>query len=65
MRFLLLAFLAFPALAQSPSTRDIGFKCDDKHCVLTKEDWQWVMESMMAKDDAIQKLLTRCGWKSV
>ena len=60
MRYLLLAFLAFPALAQSPSTRDIAFKCDDDYCVLSREDWKWVMESMKAKDS----LLSKCGWKS-
>ena len=63
MRFLLLAFLALPSFAQSPS-REVGFQCNDKHCVLTREDWQWVMESMKAKDTALERLMTKCGWKS-
>lgn len=59
MRFLLLAFLSLPAFAQAPA-KEIAFKCDDTHCILSKEDWRWMMESAMAKD----KLIAKCGWKS-
>ena len=64
MRFLLLAFLAFPALAQSPDKREIAFKCHEGYCVLSESDWKWVMESMKAKDTALERLMTKCGWKS-
>lgn len=62
MRYFLLAFLALPALAQSPGVREIGFKCEKGVCFMLEEDWKWVMESMQAKDEAIEKMRTKCGW---
>ncbi len=50
-----LALWALPALA----TREIAFQCDERYCVLSRADWQWLMESTMKKDQLIQK----CGWK--
>lgn len=64
MRYLLLAFLALPAYAQSPTTKDIAFKCLEGYCVLSESDWQWVMESMQAKDEALKAMMTKCGWKT-
>lgn len=60
MRFLLLAFLALPAVAQSPSGRQVEFACDDEHCILKKEDWRWMMEQNVKA----RELLAKCGWKS-
>lgn len=60
MRYFLIAFLAFPAFAQAPGYRDISFQCDDTHCILSKEDWKWMMESTLKKD----QLLAKCGWKN-
>lgn len=60
MRYLLLAFLAFPALAQSPDKRQIAFQCDDEHCLIAKGDWKWMME----QHQKAQQLLAKRGWKS-
>lgn len=55
MRYLaLVAFLALPAVASAP--RKIPFKCDDDYCIVSRADWQWMMEAMMAKD----ALISRC-----
>ena len=63
MRLALLALLlSLPVYAQSP-TRKIAFQCnvEARACVLSMDDWQWMMESMKAKDKEIVRLRAKLG----
>lgn len=60
MRYLaIIALLSLPAYAQAPG-RQIAYRCDENVCLLSKDDWEW----MMAQQTAAQKLLAKCGWKN-
>lgn len=63
MRYLLLfALLSLPVNAKAP--RQIQYGCNDEVCQLSKTDWEWVVNSMKAKDEEIARLMRGCGpWR--
>lgn len=63
MRYLLFAILALPVFAQAPDRREVPFRCSEGYCLVPEKDWQWVMESMAAKDEALKTMAGKCGWK--